>query len=87
MSAAGPGDERLLVMLTQSMANLGASPEQARVMAAQLLKRSRQVAAERGISETAAMTELLGKVVAGRKGDYGGQQLPPPTSEGGTRAE
>lgn len=87
MSAAGPTDERLLAMLTQAMANLGAPQDQAGVMAAQLLKRARQVAAERGIAEAAAMTELLAKVVAGRKGEYGAQQSPPPATETGTRDE
>jgi len=70
-------DERLLAMLQQSFANLGATPAQARVMAEQLLKRARQVAVERSISEAEAMRELLAKVVSGRKGEYGG----PPRSD------
>jgi len=58
--------------LTQAFVNLGAAPEAARVMAFQLLKRARQLAVERGVSETQALGELLEKVVAGRRGDYGG---------------
>jgi len=81
VSPAGDGgDERLLAMLQQSLANLGATSDQARVMAGQLLKRARQVAAERGIPEAAAMSELLAKVVAGRKGEYASPPMPPPPS-------
>lgn len=68
--------ERSLEMLTAAFANLGATPEQAPVMAAQLLKRARQVAEERGSSETEALAELLAKVVAGRSGEYGSDQNP-----------
>ena len=75
------GDEHLLTMLRRSFANLGATAEQAEVMAAQLLKRARQMATERGISEQASMAELLQKVVAGRRGDYTGQS-PTPASGG-----
>ncbi|MBE2215648.1 MAG: hypothetical protein IAE82_17380 [Opitutaceae bacterium] len=71
-------------MLQQSFANLGATGDQARVMAVQLLKRARQIAAERGIPEAAAMRDLLAKVVSGRKGEYTGQPPHPPT--GGTSA-
>lgn len=85
MTSSGPGDEHLLAMLQQSFANLGASAEQARVMAVQLLKRARQVASERGVPEAAAMAELLAKVVSGRKGEYTGQNPPPlPESRAGS---
>ena len=67
-------DERALAMLRSSFANLGATPDQAAVMAAQMLKRARQVAAERGIPEQAAMAELLQKVIAGRRGEYTGSK-------------
>ncbi len=70
----GAGDERLLTMLRSSFSNLGANAEQATMMASQLLKRARQVAAERGIPEQAAMAELLQKVIAGRRGDYTGHE-------------
>lgn len=75
-------DAQAQAMLERALAHLGASAEQARTMATQLLKRARQVAMERGISESAAMAELLHKVIAGRKGEYTGQSSPvPPTSE------
>lgn len=69
-------DARALEMLYRAFSNLGAPPEQARIMAAQLLKRARQLAAERSIPEATAMADLLAKVVSGHKGDYTGQ--PPP---------
>lgn len=63
-------------MLTRAFVQLGATAEQAPVMAAQLLKRARQLAEERGIPETAALAELLGKVTAGRRGEYGAEPDP-----------
>lgn len=68
-------------MLEAAFANLGATAAQARVMAAQVLKRARQLAVERRITEAEAMRELLAKVVAGRTGAYTGQ--PPPQASGG----
>lgn len=56
---------------------LGASPEQAMTMAAQLLKRAGQLAAERGITREAALTHLLTVVVSGRKGEAPEELLPP----------
>jgi hypothetical protein len=79
MNGSGGGDEHLVEMLQRSFAGLGASPEQSRVMAAQLLKRARQIAAEEAIPESAAMAGLLAKVVSGRRGDYTGQ---PPGPDG-----
>ena len=76
MTGSEGADERMQAMLHQAFTHLGAPPEQARTMAAQLLKRARQLAAERGIAESTAMAELLAKVIAGRKGEYTGQ--PPP---------
>lgn len=69
MSSADP-----LEMLTKAFENLGAPRDQARTMAAQLLKRARQVSAEEGVSEEAALSKLLEKVVAGRRGEYGAAQ-------------
>lgn len=63
-------DERTLAQLTDALAHLGAAPEAARVMAAQLLKRAQQVAREKDITEEAAFADLLAKVAAGRRGDY-----------------
>jgi hypothetical protein len=72
-------DERLLAMLRSSFTNLGATQDQAAVMAAQMLKRARQVAVERRIPESAAMAELLQKVIAGRRGEYTGSKPDQPS--------
>jgi hypothetical protein len=61
-----------LDQLTQLCARLGAAPGQARIMAAQLLKRSEQLAAERGITQTSALSYLIELVLKGRNGE------PPP---------
>jgi hypothetical protein len=65
-------DAKTIEALGNVFANLGAPPAQARIMAAQLLKRARQVAVESGVTEVAAMQDLLAKVAAGRSGDYTG---------------
>ena len=70
-------DERSRQMLEQAMARLGANPEQARVMAAQLLKRARQLATERGMTEAQALADLLSKAIAGRQGAYTGKPSGP----------
>ena len=66
-----------LEKLAQIFARLGAPPTQARVMAAQLLKRAEQLAAERGIARETALKDLLDVVVKGRAGEvpakYGGR--------------
>ena len=49
-------------------ARLGATPDQAAVMADQLLRRGEQLAAERGWSREAAMEHLLRILVQGRAG-------------------
>lgn len=69
--------DRELEMLTQAFAQMGATAEQAPVMAAQLLKRARQIAGEQGMAETAALSELLAKVTAGRRGEYGAETPAP----------
>lgn len=48
---------------------LGATPEQAPVMAAQLLKRADQLASERGIARTQALAHLIEVVIKGRAGE------------------
>lgn len=48
---------------------LGAPPEQAATMAAQLLKRADQLAIERRIDRTAALAQLIEIVIQGRKGE------------------
>ena len=63
-------DDATLAQLTAAFHRMGAAPAQARVMAAQLLKRAQQLAQEKGITEEAALADLLAKVAAGRRGDY-----------------
>lgn len=58
-------------MLTKAFENLGASPDQAGTMAAQLLKRAQQLSEQENISEESALARLLEKVIAGRRGEYG----------------
>lgn len=58
-----------LEQLTQLCQQLGASPAQASVMAAQLLKRADQLVEERGLSREAALKGLLEVVVKGRAGE------------------
>lgn len=48
---------------------LGGTPEQAPVMAAQLLKRADQLASERGIDRTRALAHLIEVVIKGRAGE------------------
>lgn len=55
--------------LTTLCVRLGAPPAQAATMAAQLLKRAEQLAAERGIERTAALAYLIDLVVKGRNGE------------------
>jgi hypothetical protein len=66
-------DETTIAQLALAFQRLGAAPDQARVMAAQLLKRARQLAQERNSREEETLAELLAKVAAGRSGDYTGQ--------------
>lgn len=47
----------------------GAEGAQAKVMAAQLIKRAEQISEERGIKKVAALAELLKLVKAGREGE------------------
>lgn len=77
MNAPGQDDASACAMLERAFANLGAAPDAARVMAAQLLKRARQVATERSVSEAEVLAGLLAKVVSGRRGDYTGAEAPP----------
>ena len=63
--------------LTALCERLGAPRAQAAIMAAQLLKRADQIAAERGITREAALKGLLEVVVKGRAGEVPGQFSPP----------
>jgi hypothetical protein len=73
--------------LQQLCERLGAAPAQAAIMASQLLKRSEQLARERGITHEAALKGLLEVVVKGRAGEVPAQfatpVLPPKIGEGG----
>lgn len=67
-----------LQQLAQAFENLGATPAQAQAMAAQLLKRAEQQAAERGVTREAALARLLELVVKGRAGEVPAEFAPPP---------
>jgi hypothetical protein len=67
-----------LAQLTQVCVRLGASPAQAQTMAAQLLKRAEQLAAERGTTREAQLARLLDLVVQGRGGVVPANFTPPP---------
>ncbi len=58
-----------LEQLAALCARLGAGPAQAATMAAQMLKRADQLAAERQIPRTEALAYLLNLVVQGRNGE------------------
>ena len=77
-----PGE---LAALTQLCERLGASPTQAAQMAAQLVKRAEQLAAERGGTREAALARLLDLLVRGRSGEVPPefQPSPPPGKAAG----
>jgi hypothetical protein len=58
--------------ITRLLEQLGAARAQAETMAAQLLKRADQVAAQRGIRREEALKSLLDLVVKGRAGETPG---------------
>lgn len=62
---------------------LGASPAQAATMAAQLLKRAEQIAAERGLSREEALGGLIEIVVKGRAGEVPARFAPPERGDAG----
>ncbi len=57
-----------LQQITQICVRLGATPEQASTMAAQLLKRADQLVATRHLTREAALGQLLEILVQGRQG-------------------
>jgi hypothetical protein len=61
---------------------LGATKAQAATMAAQLLKRAEQIAAQRGGTREEALKRLLDLVVQGRAGKVPPEFLPPEPPEG-----
>jgi hypothetical protein len=66
-----------LEKVTGLCVRLGASPEQAAIMARQLLKRADQISAERGIKREEAMAQLLQILVQGRQGEVPAAFKPP----------
>jgi hypothetical protein len=66
--------------LAELCVRLGATGDQARAMAAQLLKRADQLAAERGQTREAALDYLLRLVVQGRSGEVPKEFQPPPSA-------
>ena len=70
-----------LARVTKLCRGLGATPEQADVMAKQLLKRADQLVAERGQTREEAMAYLLRLVVEGRHGGVPQEFQPPKKSE------
>lgn len=68
-----------LEQLTQLCERLGAPGPQAATMAAQLMKRADQLAAERGIAREAALRGLLEVVIKGRAGEVPAQFASPKT--------
>ncbi len=67
-----------LDQLAELCRRLGAPPEQAKVMAAQLLKRAEQLAVERGTTREAELRRLLDLVTKGRAGEVPKDFIPPP---------
>ena len=65
-----------LEQMTALCSRLGASSSQAAIMAAQLLKRADQLAVERGIERTAALSYLVELVMKSRSGEMG-SEFPP----------
>lgn len=67
--------------VTRLCEQLGAPRPQAATMAAQLLKRATQQAAERGVTREAALARLLDLLVKGRAGEVPAEFAPPPEKE------
>jgi hypothetical protein len=61
-------EEKQLEQVTEIFSRLGAGAEQSRVMARQLMKRSKQISVQRDISEVEALETLLKQVVEARQG-------------------
>ncbi|HKK19058.1 MAG TPA: hypothetical protein VJ952_10300 [Opitutales bacterium] len=61
-------EEKHLRQVSSLLVRLGAEAPQAEVMAAQLLKRAKQIAEERNITETEALESLLKQVIEARRG-------------------
>lgn len=64
--------------LEQFCIRLGATADQAKVMAAQLLKRAEQLARERSTTREGELQQLLELVTRGRNGEVPKDFVPPP---------
>jgi hypothetical protein len=60
-------DDSQVEQVSALFIRMGAEREASQVMARQLLKRSKQIAAERGVSELEALEKLLKQVVEARE--------------------
>ena len=67
-----------LEQLSEVCVRLGAPAAQAQTMAAQLLKRAGQLAAERGTTRETELARLVQLVVQGRSGTVPAEFAPPP---------
>lgn len=61
-------EQEQLNMIRALFSKMGASEEQAKVMALQLLKRANQIASDRGISMVESVEILLKQVIEARSG-------------------
>lgn len=61
-------EEKQIDQVSSLFIRLGAEASQAQVMARQLLKRAKQIAAEQNITEVQALENLLKQVVEARQG-------------------
>jgi len=66
-----------LEKITLLCTRLGATPDQASTMSAQLLKRAEQISAERGVTREVALAQLLEILVQGRQGNVPPAFKPP----------
>ena len=64
----GAPDENYLAQVATLLKRLGAESSQADVMAGQLLKRSKQIAEARDITQAEALEKLLKQVIEARQG-------------------
>ena len=67
-----------LEQMTALCSQLGANPSQAAIMAAQLLKRADQLAVERGIERTVALSHLVELIIKSRSGEMTSEFPPTP---------
>lgn len=63
-----PSEPENFSALVNLCCRMGAGEDQAKVMARQLIKRSEQIAQERGVNRVEAMRELIELLIKGRNG-------------------